>query len=70
MYFWSIVGDDNTQAHAAQLLAHTYATLKRPSTGAQYLEGAHRSWEMQLMKYSVVCWAAVLRRLSGTEPKE
>ena len=37
MYFWSIVGDPNTQAHAAQLLAHTYATLKQPSAAARYL---------------------------------
>ncbi len=38
MYFWSIVGDENTQTHARQLLAHTYAMLKQPSTAARYLE--------------------------------
>ncbi len=38
MYFWSIVGDASTQAHAAQLLAHTYATLKQPSPATAYLE--------------------------------
>ena len=38
MYFWSIVGDASNQAHAAQLLAHTYAILKQPSAAAQYLE--------------------------------
>jgi hypothetical protein len=38
MYFWSIVGDENTQAHAVQLLAHTYATLNQPGAAARYLE--------------------------------
>ncbi len=38
MYFWSIVGDVNTQTHAAQLLAHAYATLKQPSAAARFLE--------------------------------
>ena len=38
MYFWSIVGDASNQAHAAQLLAHTYALLKQPSAAAPYLE--------------------------------
>jgi len=38
MYFWSIVGDANTQTHASQLLAHTYASLKQPSAAARHLE--------------------------------
>ena len=38
MYLWSIVGDASTQAHAAQLLAHTYATLKQPISATVYLE--------------------------------
>ncbi|MFM8881429.1 MAG: hypothetical protein ACKOGK_04150 [Betaproteobacteria bacterium] len=38
MYFWSIVGDANTQTHAAQLLAHTYAMVKQPSAAARHLE--------------------------------
>jgi hypothetical protein len=38
MYFWSIVGDANTQAHAAQLLAHVYAVLKQSSAASHYLE--------------------------------
>ena len=38
MYFWSIVGDASNQAHAAQLLAQTYAILKQPSEAAHYLE--------------------------------
>ena len=38
MYFWSIVGDANTQTHASQLLAHTYAILKQPKPASQYLD--------------------------------
>lgn len=37
MYLWRIVGDANTQAHAAQLLAHTCAILKQPSAAGHYL---------------------------------
>jgi hypothetical protein len=38
MYFWSIVGDANTQTHASQLLAQTYAILKQPKPASQYLD--------------------------------
>ena len=38
MYFWRVVGDAKNQAHAAQLIAHTYAILKQPRAAAQYLE--------------------------------
>jgi len=38
MYFWSIVGNANNQAHAAQLLAHTYAMVKQPKRASQYLD--------------------------------
>jgi len=38
MYFWSIVGDANTQTHASQLLAHTYAILKKPKPASHYLD--------------------------------
>ncbi|MBS1200558.1 MAG: hypothetical protein H6R27_1236, partial [Proteobacteria bacterium] len=27
MYFWKVVGNGNNKAHAAQLLAHVYASL-------------------------------------------
>ena len=37
MYFWNIVGNANNKAHAAQLLAHAYATLKLPNPAAHYL---------------------------------
>jgi hypothetical protein len=37
MYFWNIVGTENNKAHAAQLLAHVYATLKLPAPAAHYL---------------------------------
>lgn len=37
MYFWKIVGNDNNKAHAAQLVAHAYATLKLPKPAAYYL---------------------------------
>jgi len=37
MYFWMLVGNDKSKAHAAQLLAHAYATLKLPSPAARYL---------------------------------
>ena len=37
MYFWKIVGNENNKAHAAQLLAHAYATLKLPNPAAHYL---------------------------------
>ncbi len=36
MYFWKIVGNDNNKAHAAQLLAHVYATLKLPNPASHY----------------------------------
>ena len=38
MYFWSIVGNANNQAHAAQLLAHTYAMVKQPKPASHYLD--------------------------------
>jgi hypothetical protein len=37
MYFWNIVGNANNKAHAAQLLAHAYASLKLPNPAAHYL---------------------------------
>jgi len=37
MYFWKIVGNGNNKAHAAQLLAHVYASLKLPGPASQYL---------------------------------
>jgi hypothetical protein len=37
MYFWNIVGNASNKAHAAQLLAHVYATLKLPKPAAHYL---------------------------------
>lgn len=37
MYFWNIVGSANNKAHAAQLVAHAYATLKLPGPAAHYL---------------------------------
>ena len=37
MYLWKIVGNDNNKAHAAQLLAHVYATLKLGRPAAYYL---------------------------------
>ena len=37
MYLWKIVGNDHNKAHAAQLLAHAYATLKLPEPAADYL---------------------------------
>ncbi len=37
MYFWKIVGKPSNHAHAAQLLAHVYALLKRPAPAAYYL---------------------------------
>ncbi len=56
MHFWSIVGNDNQKAHAAQLLAHVYATLRQPDAAARYLarsQGAFLSdiaapWERAL----------------------
>ena len=41
MYFWNIVGNANNKAHAAQLLAHAYATLKLPNPAAHYLAKSH-----------------------------
>lgn len=37
MYFWRIVGNEHNKAHAAQLLAHAYATLKLPNPASHYL---------------------------------
>lgn len=37
MYLWKIVGNDNNKAHAAQLLAHAYATLKLAHPASYYL---------------------------------
>ena len=37
MYFWKMVGKPSNHAHAALLLAHAYALLKRPESAAQYL---------------------------------
>ncbi len=41
MYFWNIVGNANNKAHAAQLLAHAYATLKLPNPASHYLAKSH-----------------------------
>ena len=56
MYFWKIVGNENNKAHAAQLLAHAYATLKLPDPAAHYLAKSEpvflsmkaESWERAL----------------------
>ena len=37
MFFWKIVGTQGNRAHAAQLVAHVYALLKRPGPAAYYL---------------------------------
>jgi hypothetical protein len=37
MYFWKLVGNDNNRAHAAQLLAHVYASLRLPNPAKHYL---------------------------------
>ncbi len=37
MHFWNIVGHANNRAHAAQLLAHVYASLKLPNPARHYL---------------------------------
>lgn len=37
MHFWKIIGNESNHAHAAQLLAHVYALLKRPKPAAHYL---------------------------------
>jgi hypothetical protein len=37
MYFWNIVGNASNKAHAAQLLAHAYATLGQPGPASRYL---------------------------------
>jgi hypothetical protein len=37
MYFWKIIGNESNKAHAAQLLAHAYATLKLPNPASHYL---------------------------------
>jgi hypothetical protein len=37
MYFWKLVGNAANRAHAAQLLAHVYALLKRPNPAQHYL---------------------------------
>lgn len=37
MYLWNFVGTENNKAHAAQLLAHAYATLKLPEPAVIYL---------------------------------
>ena len=37
MYFWKVVGNGNNKAHAAQLLAHVYASLKLPGPASRYL---------------------------------
>ena len=36
MYFWKMVGNEKNKAHAAQLLAHVYASLKLPNPAAHY----------------------------------
>ncbi len=37
MHFWKIVGNERNRAHAAQLVAHAYALLKRPGPASYYL---------------------------------
>jgi hypothetical protein len=34
MYFWKITGNAGHKAHAAQLVAHVYALLRLPGSGA------------------------------------
>lgn len=38
MYFWKLVGNANNRAHAAQLLAHVYASLKLPNPATHYFK--------------------------------
>lgn len=37
MYLWKIVGNANSRAHAAQLVAHAYALLRLPNPARHYL---------------------------------
>jgi hypothetical protein len=37
MFFWNIVGNEKNKAHAAQLVAHVYATLKLATPASRYL---------------------------------
>ena len=36
MYFWKIMGNARSHAHAAQLLAHVYALLRLPNPAQYY----------------------------------
>ena len=56
MYFWKIVGNANNRAHAAQLVAHAYASLKLPKPAQHYLRQSQpfflapdsKPWELAL----------------------
>ncbi|WP_374666469.1 hypothetical protein [Ramlibacter sp.] len=56
MFFWKIVGKEKNKAHAAQLLAHVYASLRLPNPAAHYmaqsapvlLSDAAEPWERAL----------------------
>jgi hypothetical protein len=56
MYFWNIVGNQGNKAHAAQLLAHVYATLGQPGPASRFLArsqptflaGSAEPWEQAL----------------------
>jgi hypothetical protein len=56
MYFWKTVGDASNRAHAAQLLAHTYALLNLPNPARHYLKQVQpffferecKPWELAL----------------------
>ena len=56
MYFWNIVGNANNKAHAAQLLAHVYATLKLPEPASRYLARS----QPVLMSPSAEAWERAL----------
>jgi hypothetical protein len=56
MYFWSIVGNANNKAHAAQLLAHVYATLKLADPASHYLAKS----QPVLMAASAEAWERAL----------
>jgi len=37
IYFWNLVGDERSMAHAAQLLGHVYGLLNQPEQAMRYL---------------------------------
>lgn len=56
MYLWNIVGNASNKAHAAQLLAHVYATLKLPNPASHYLAKS----QPVLMAASAEAWERAL----------